>query len=257
MPGEAAEAPEQVTVVRFSATASTTASSTTVVPLWAGELPPGSPEALALGLAVDRPVDGKSFHPEFIAALNPGVRGHFLATSATSDAKRPGTVVAGDVPTVAASVTAASATDGVTVKVVGTDFNAVTNPGDAGVYVGIAPAALAIDFDDRSSTSKFAAVDYVTPARFVRDGFTSVLTAPVDKLVKGTEYAVFTWQAHTHSTTSQDTRTAFAIDWSLLAAPVAPAPSTHPRRRPPSPPPQPRHRQHRRPSRSSPRSASS
>ena len=38
--------------------------------------------------------------------------------------------------------------------------------------------------------------------------------------MSGTSYSVYTWQAHTHSNTTQDTVTPVAIDWPTLAAPV-------------------------------------
>ncbi|MCL3838670.1 HtaA domain-containing protein [Aeromicrobium duanguangcaii] len=86
--------PKRVTVTEFSAGASTWSTvgglkTLTSTPNWAGVLPAGSPEATALGItAADRPVDGKSFHPDFLEALYPGTRAHFYFTSG-SDAKAP------------------------------------------------------------------------------------------------------------------------------------------------------------------------
>ena len=44
-------------------------------------------------------------------------------------------------------------------------------------------------------------------------------------LKQGTAYSVYTWRAHSHSSTSQDTETPVTIDWSKLTAP--PAPRSH------------------------------
>lgn len=214
---EASTEPTEVTVVEFSGAASPSAALS-LTPAWEGVLATGSQAALGLGLDADQPLDGKAFHPEFLGALTPGVRAHFYASGSGSDAKKnPADVVAGAAPSVTATVTDASRKDGVTVRVEGTGFNPTTRPGDQGVYVGLAAADTVIDFDNQDSQSDFPAVDWVMPSRFDGDKFTAVLNAPTDKLVKGTDYAVFTWQAHRHSNTSQDTVTPVSIDWSKLA----------------------------------------
>lgn len=218
----AATDPKLVTVAEFTGATSTLAG-TTVTPNWTGVLPADSAEAVALGIGAGKPVDGASFHPAFLGNLTAGVRAHFYASGAGSDVKKPpAALIASSVPTVTATVTGSSAAAGVTVKVDGVGFNPSTLAGDAGVYVGLAPAATVINYGSQSATSSFAAVDWVTPARFTSDSFTTVLTAPSAKLVPGTEYAVFTWQAHTHSNTTQDTKTAVAIDWSTLAVEKTP-----------------------------------
>lgn len=216
----------EVTVAEFSG-ATTVDGVTSATPNWEGVLPAGSAEATALGLTTaGRPVDGKSFHPEFLGAIHADVRAHFHFT-ASGDTKRPGTFsYAAAKPTLTASVTGASYADGISIVAKGAGFSAVTNPGDAGVYVALAPANTVINYADRSSLSTMASVDYITPDRFVGDTFTAVLNAPTEKLVKGTEYAIFTWQAHTHSNTTQDTKTAVAIDWSKFEKPVAPKKSS-------------------------------
>lgn len=214
-------APTEVTVAEFTG-ATTAAGVTTVTPNWAGVLAPGSQQATDLGIEdPTRPVDGKSFHPDFLGAIPAGVRAHFYFTS-SGDHKRPGDLSSSAVmvPTVTPTVTAVSYTDGVTIQVGGEGFTAVTNPGDAGVYVGLAPADTIVDFGDRDATSVFAAIDWVMPSRFDGDGFTTVLSAATDKLVSGEDYAIFTWQAHTHSNTTQDTVTPVAIDWTELQAPA-------------------------------------
>ena len=220
--------PTLVTVAEFSG-ATAAGGTLTATPNWAGVLPAGSQTAIDLGITnPDRPVDGKSFHPEFLGAITSGVRAHFHYTS-SGDQKRPGDIAATATmtPSVTPTVTAADPTNGVTVKVEGTGFSAVTNPGDQGVYVALAPADTVIDFEDRDSTSTLAAVDWVMPSRFVGDTFITSLSAPIDKLVKDTEYAVFTWQAHTHSNTTQDTTTPVAIDWTVLEPAPTPVSYTH------------------------------
>ncbi|GAB2885720.1 hypothetical protein [Nocardioides pacificus] len=213
--------PTRVTVAEFGG-ATTSAGGTSATLDWAGVLPAGSARASELGIAEGKPVDGQSFHPDFLGQLTPGVRAHFYASGAGSDAKKgPGAVSAVAVPTVTATVTAASQADGVTVGVRGVGFNPATNPGDNGVYVGLAPADTEIDFSDRESgTSPFAVVDWVMASRFTGSTFAASLVAPTEKLTPGTEYAVFTWQAHTHSSTTQDTVTPVTIDWSALQAPA-------------------------------------
>ena len=125
-------------------------------------------------------------------------------------------------PAVTAAMSAASYADGVKIKVAGTGFNPTTNPGDAGIYVALAPNNTVINYADRASLAAFPVVDYVTPARFSADTFATVLAAPTAKLVPGTSYSIFTWQAHTHSNATQDTKTPVAIDWTKLAAPGTP-----------------------------------
>ncbi|WP_181312218.1 HtaA domain-containing protein [Nocardioides campestrisoli] len=225
----AATDPTFVTVAEFAG-ATTSQNTTTVIPKYAGVLPAGSDAAVELGLSASQPVGGESFHPEFLGALTPGVRAHFYNSgTGSSNPKKPvGTLVATTVPSVTTTVTGASVTHGLDVKVEGTGFNPTTNPGDAGVYVALAPADTVIDYANRASMAAMTAVNYVMPSDFYGDSFTTVLNAPTEKLVPGKEYAVFTWQAHTHSNTTQDTRTPVAIDWSVFAPAPAPTPAPVP-----------------------------
>jgi hypothetical protein len=217
--------PTLVTVAEFSG--ATPGSALTVTPAWDGVLPADSPEAAGLGIGAGKPVAGRSFHPEFLGALTPGVRAHFYASGAASDAKKaPGAFTASG-PVVTAAVTASSHADGVTVQVQGTGFNPATRPGDNGVYVGLAPTDAVIDYDNRGSMSVFATVDWVDAGRFTEDAFSTVLVAPTDKLDPAKTYAVYTWQAHTHSNPTQDTKTPVAIDFSTLTPP-APNPDPTP-----------------------------
>ncbi len=217
-------APTLVTVAEFSG-ANTTPTTLSVTPNWVNVLAPGSQTAIDLGITNPaRPVEGKSFHPEFLGAIHSDIRPHFYFTT-SGEAKRPGDIGATMVtatPAVTAAVSAASYADGVKIKVAGTGFNPTTNPGDAGIYVALAPSNTVINYADRASLATFPVVDYVTPARFSADTFATVLAAPTAKLVPGTSYSIFTWQAHTHSNATQDTKTPVAIDWTKLAAPGTP-----------------------------------
>jgi len=118
-------------------------------------------------------------------------------------------------PTVTAQV------QGGTVSVAGQGFTAVTNPGDAGVYVAIAPSGGLPDVSSPAGMENFLAADWVTPARIVDGAFTSTLTVPAGAAVPGVSYSVYTWQAHAHSNVSQDTETSLGV---LVAAAVPPAP---------------------------------
>ncbi|MEI2714622.1 MAG: hypothetical protein V9G04_15330 [Nocardioides sp.] len=214
----ASTSPALVTVAEFSG-----ATATGATPHWAGVLPADSAEAVALGIPAGKPVDGKAFNPSFLTNLTAGVRAHFYATGGSSDAKKAPAAWSLS-PKIDAAVTASSYATGVKVSVSGAGFNPVTNPGDAGIYVGLAPADLVIDYSTRDGMSAFAAVDWVAPDRFVGDTFETVLAAGTAKLVSGKAYAIYTWQAHTRSNATQDTKTAVNIDWASLQPPVTPTP---------------------------------
>ena len=222
-PAEPAETtPARVTVAEFSGAtlADGTLSGT---PKWDGVLAADSETAVALGLAAGKPVDGKAFHPEFLAQLTPGVRAHFHASGAGSDAKKAVAAFEADVavaaPSITTSVAGARPSSGLDLKVTGSGFTATDgNPGDNGVYVGVAPAGAEIDFDDMDAgMAQMVGVDWVTGDQIVDGSFTRVVNVPTAKLKKGTKYAVYTWRAHTHSTTSQDTVTPVSIPWARLA----------------------------------------
>lgn len=83
----------EVVVATFSASQTSEGrygEERTATPEWVGVLAPDSPDATALALPEGQPIDGKSFHPEFLGQLTPGLRAHFLATKATTPA--PGTL---------------------------------------------------------------------------------------------------------------------------------------------------------------------
>jgi hypothetical protein len=130
----------------------------------------------------------------------------------------PGTAHADGSPSVTSTISAASPTAGVTYTVDGTGFTAVTNPGDAGVYVGLAPSGGLPDVSSPAGMSAFAGVAYVSPAGMPGGAFEAEVDAPTDKLDTGTSYSLYTWQAHTHSNTSQDTETPVTLPLAQLAA---------------------------------------
>jgi hypothetical protein len=224
---DAPSTPTRVDVVTFDADAAAWATGTTydaltATPAWDGVLPAGSAEATALEIPEGQPVEGRAFDPAFLGHLQPGLRAHFYASGAASDGnKAPAAFVAEAAPAVQARVTSASYANGVTVGVAGAGFRAVTNPGDAGVYVGLAPSGGLPDVSTQEGMESFAASAWVMPNQIVDGEFLVAITAPVADLVKGTSYSVYTWQAHSHSTTTQDTETPVTISWAALKAPAS------------------------------------
>jgi hypothetical protein len=226
----ATSGPARVVVTTFDATASdwTTSGGTrtlTDTPDWAGVLPADSAEATELGIGTGKPVDGKAFAPAFLAGLVPGVRAHFYASGATSDTKKnpaPFTASVG-APALTATTTSATPSGGLNLSVAGTGFTQVTKPGDAGVYVGLAPSG---GLPDTSSNdqSAFAAAAWVSSIDQVTGSFTTTLNAPAAKLDPSKTYSLYTWRAHAHSTPSQDTETPVAITFADLER-VTSAPS--------------------------------
>ncbi|WP_193605528.1 HtaA domain-containing protein [Nocardioides dongkuii] len=223
----AATEPKRVTVSTFDAPDWTTGDglgSITATPDWAGVLAADSPEAAALGIGAGKPVDGKSFHRDFLGQLTSGVRAHFYASGASSDVKKaPASLTAQATqapPAVEVTTVSASYADGLELSVAGTGFTAVTNPGDAGVYVGLAESGGIPDTGSQEGQSAFAAAAWVSPAQMPGGEFTAGLVAPTAKLDPTREYSVYTWQAHSHSNPTQDTETRIEVDWSQLAAPA-------------------------------------
>ena len=185
---------------------------------------------------------GRSFPAAFLDQVTAESRDHFRATSedAAQDAKAPAPLTARAVHVPApepepepgtepeacepapaspsVSVSRLDNTSGDTFRVLGTGFRAESCPGDSGVYVGIAEGDVLPDVAERENTEQFLAVDWVRPGRIVDGAFTSTLSLP-NGAPEGTA-SVFTWQAHTHSNTSQDTVTA------LPRAAAEPAPTT-------------------------------
>ncbi|WKN47680.1 HtaA domain-containing protein [Nocardioides sp. Arc9.136] len=222
-------APARVTVTTFDAPAWTVADglgSITATPAWDGVLPEG-PGSAALGIPAGQPVDGKAWAADLLGHLPSGLRAHFHASGASSDAKKaPAALTARATPAAAAapavSHTATTSRSGVAFTVSGTGFDGTTNPGDNGVYVGLAEAGGLPETDDMADQSEFVAAAWVPAAQVVGGAFTTSLTAPAAKLERGTSYSLYTWQAHTHSNTSQDTETPVTIDWAALGGKTEP-----------------------------------
>ena len=191
-----------------------------------------------LGTTPDWSTVGRAFPSAFLGQLTPESRDHFRAVGEdpAQDVKAPArlTATALHVPAPepepepeecqplpaapSVEVSRLATTSGETYRVVGRGFRAESCPGDSGVYVGIAEGDVLPDVAERENTEQFLAVDWVSPSRIVDGGFTSTLSLP-DGAPEGTA-SVFTWQAHTHSNTSQDTVTA------LPRAAAEPAPTT-------------------------------
>jgi hypothetical protein len=216
--------PARVVVTTFSSGADswTTAgplSTLAATPDWDGVLPADSDRATALGIPAGQPVDGESFAPSLLAQVPSSVRAFFYSSGSnpSSDAmKDPAPLAAATDHTVHVAITDASAKNGVTVHVTGTGFDGQTNPGDDGVYLGIAPAGGLPDVSAPGGIANFAGVAWV-PASVISGGqLSATITAPAASLDKARSYAVYTWQAHTHSNTSQDTETALPIDFDAL-----------------------------------------
>lgn len=219
--------PTRVRVTTFDASASdwTQAegvATLTETPDWVGVLPEGE-KSQALGIGAGKPVDGGSFAPEFLAQITSGVRAHFYASAANQPKKAPSSFTASapiaDAPAVRA--TSVSSAAGVKVTVTGESFRGVTNPGDNGIYVGIARAGGLPDVSDITKQDSFVVATWLSAAQIAEGTFTVDLTAPSAKLDPRLKYAVYTWQAHGHSNTSQDTQTPVAIDWKKLGYPLA------------------------------------
>ena len=114
------------------------------------------------------------------------------------------------------------------IKVDGAGFTGTDgNPGDNGVYVGLAPAGGLPATSSQADIDKFAAAQWLPAASVVDGKISTTLTATATVLKQGTAYSVYTWRAHSHSSTSQDTETPVTIDWSkLTVAPPAPPAAT-------------------------------
>ncbi len=220
--------PQRVVVTTFAAVDGWAGEALTATPNWAGVLPAGSPEATALNIPADKPIDGKAFAPSFLAQLTPGLRSHFYASGSASDVKKaPAALTATANPiSTTATVTKASYTEGLSIAVTGSGFSAVTNPGDQGIYVGLAPSGGRPDVSSQTGMEAFVAADWLPGARISAGALTSTLIAEAAKLDPTRNYSVYTWRAHTHSTVSQDTETQVAIDWVALTMPTTPTTPT-------------------------------
>lgn len=217
---EASTSPARVVVTTFDAAARWSTGSIAATPHWAGVLPEGA-GSVALGIGAGKPVDGKAFAPAFLGQITSGVRAHFYASGSGSDAKKAPAAFTASYANVAKSVTttATYAKQSVSFAVEGKGFLPTDgNPGDDGVYVGLAPAGGLPATGSQTDMDKFVAAQWVPASAIKSSAFSTTVTAGADKLEKGTAYAIYTWRAHGHSTTSQDTQTAVSLDWSKLTA---------------------------------------
>ncbi len=112
-------------------------------------------------------------------------------------------------PTVEATITSSTPGAGVVVSVTGDGFRGVTNTGDAGIYVAIAPAGGLPSLTDASA---YITASWIRAASLADGTFATTLTVAADKFDLTKTYSVYTWQAHTHSNATQDTETELSID---------------------------------------------
>ncbi|GAA2243995.1 hypothetical protein GCM10010401_16420 [Rarobacter faecitabidus] len=211
-----------VKIVEFTGAAVAVANgiaSFTATPKFENVLVPGSQEASDLGLAAEHPYGGQSFRPEFLKAIAKGIRAHFLATAdpavgqAANEKKRP-TIIVGAGPVLTTGVTLAEG--GATLDVKGTGFRAVTNQGDAGVYLGVAPAGGLPDVSSPAGMANFVTAAYIpaVPSSVV----TKSISIPAGDIQPLVCYSLYSWQAHSHSNTSQDVELPVSL---VPAQPVA------------------------------------
>lgn len=167
----------------------------------------------------------QDFAADLFNGLVPGVQAHFRQTSTATPPvdqpkKRPsGFTATGTEPSASPAVSVKTTVNGskAVVAISGTNFVGGDDNYN-GVYVGVAPAGGLPDVT-KFDTSKFVASDWVT-AGAIKDGsFTRNLPVDLTKLVAGTKYALYTWQAHKHSTEALDTQTALSIA-KFVAPPV-------------------------------------
>ena len=218
----------RVTVTTFTAAASAwtdaaAGKSLTATPDFVGVLPPGTEQAVALTNTQDRPYNGESFAPSFLGAIAPSTRSHFYRTAAAASQpnKFPSAFTAeAPRPTLTATQDTNDATKW---NVAGEGFTRSTNAGDAGVYAGIAPSGGMPDVSNIGNISLFAgaAAFFGTAIDATTGAFNGVITLDPSKLDPTKDYSVYTWRAHTHSTTSQDTETPIDIDFEALKAPTS------------------------------------
>jgi len=204
--------PERINVMALTGNSAAKFTSTSTQSTWTGLTGSWSPDLLDF-------VDGDAAaSPTPIPAWS-----HASAFNVASGAIRePAPVtftLSKATPTVAVSTTATSPTTGVTLKVTGDGFRGVTSagpPADNGIYVGLAPAGTMPDVSSMAGMSSFAASAYIPAAAMTSGAISTSLTAAPDKLDRTKSYAIYTWQAHTHSNTSQDTQTPVTINWAAL-----------------------------------------
>lgn len=207
-PGEVADA----TLTTFSTDDDWSDGSLSATPDWLGVAPADT-------YGAGKPVDGASWAVDFVNALPSALRATFYASGSGNDPKKPpaaftATAEAQGGPAVTQETSYAAKS--MLVAVSGTGFSAVTEPGDAGVYVGLAPAGGLPETDDQADMDKFADAEWVMPAQMADGTFQVTLDPANGDLDPRKSYAIYTWQAHAHSNPSQDTETPVTIDFSKV-----------------------------------------
>lgn len=205
---------EDAVLTTFSTDDDWSDGSLTATPDWLGV-------AAANAYGDGKPVDGASWAVAFVTAVPSSINPFFYASGSASDAeKAPASFTATAAEPAIPAVTASTAYDAgaVTVDVSGSGFTAITEPGDMGIYVGLAPSGGLPDTSSQESMDQFADAEWVMPTRMA-DGTWSVTLDPASKrLDPRASYSVYTWQAHTHSNPSQDTETPVGIAWSKVGS---------------------------------------
>ncbi|WP_235735815.1 hypothetical protein [Nocardioides alcanivorans] len=170
----------------------------TVTPNFDGVLPADSAEAEALGISAGQPVDGKSFHPDFLGNLTAGARAHFYASGENQPKKAVADIEAAVfLPTVNAVATTSG--NNVRIAVEGTNFDSASRPGAQGVYVGLSNERniFKVDSDDQASgMASFLGSAHVSPAGFTDGAWSTTVNVNKKQLAKGIDYVIYTWTAH-------------------------------------------------------------
>ena len=211
-------------------TTTSSLASITDTPIATGFIAPGSQDAADVAFTdAELPLNSQSFTKDFLLALPSSLRSHFFASkagngtpTASNPNKVPGAFTATAqlaTATVDAEITSADFATGVTVSVNGDGFRGVTNFGDNGVYVAIAEAGGIPDFG-LEAMDDFIDAKYVPAASLASGAFARTLVAPSPDLDPTKEYSVYTWQAHAHSNTTQDTETPLDIDFEAIGPSV-------------------------------------
>lgn len=212
--------PARATVAEFSGAAEAD-GVLTATPAFEGVLPADSEAAAELGIDAGKPVDGKSFHPEFLAQLTPGTRAHFYASGSGSDAKKP---VASFSATSGPSVEATAAITGdfVEINVEGFNFDDSPRPGADGVYIGLAPVQDVTKVSaggQEDGMAKFVASNWVPKNTWNNGSWVASATGDPAALIRGARYAVYTWTAHGNPTAGDVNLTETLVDLDTSSLP--------------------------------------
>lgn len=155
-------------------------------------------------LATDLQATIGDFSAAFVNQLADGTKPHF---NGSTEAKKANPFTLSQPSAAARVVTEAGVRR---VEVVGKNFFG----GDAnyqGVYTGVAPAGGQPDTSTQQGADAYAGKDWVVPSRIVNGSFTSVFDLDEEKVVAGTEYAAYTWQAHRHTSPALDTEAPLGV----------------------------------------------